>query len=112
MTAPAVIAMIPNALRDASSMHPHQEVRTLLNVICDRARKPDGTRPTVEGIAALMGYSYHAVESWMRTPMRNAPRPGKSSAISGRTAPYLAIYALRLMAANPQAVADELWPSA
>ncbi|HZX79887.1 MAG TPA: hypothetical protein VFE72_02900 [Lysobacter sp.] len=104
MTTPYVMAPVPNARRRfvQRAEHRPEEVRALLRLLQSMVIGPNGERPSHAAIAGLLGIAERTLGAYCTAPRRRASSP--------RPVPYVVLYALEVMAANPAAVARELWP--
>lgn len=97
---------VPDARRNAGSMRQeaHEECRALVTNIRRQAVSKSGAAPTVAQISELLGINESTLERYCR-----APRTDRS--VSQRGTPYLVLYALGALSANPEATGQAIWGS-
>ena len=91
---------------DASKTDPaaySTEVAALTRLIRDQCPGPDGTRPTMQQLADLLGLSDTQLYAYIAAPKTGRRRP--------LAVPYPVVYALRAMAAYLPGTRRALWPS-
>ena len=95
---------VPDARRNAGSIRQeaHDECRALVTNIRRQAVSKSGQAPTVAQIAELLGISESTLEKYCR-----APRTDRS--MNQRGTPYLVLYALGALSANPEATGLAIW---